>query len=269
MKKKAYFLAGLFLLILCMSCSMPAEDDALRLEELRERYAVIGEAHNRALDAVLAEFALQEAPASKSARMAQADDVLNGLCIPGWDVPLSTDREKDLAAKIVSALRPAGLLSKTSVNADVVEDLSDSLSIIREHRDIFDSISVILDAPAGQDEKIRRLEALYLYIDACVMPEEDKLSLMHGLSTILHSLAYWDENMDTWESTVSAGMGKPAMGIVGAIGIIDGVGAVIGTLEGFRDTKPGEDGRAMTIAGRAVGEAAKTSVYAVLAIILL
>ena len=98
---------------------------------------------------------------------------------------------------------------------------------------------------------------------------EDRESLMNGLSTTIHSLAYWDENYDEWQNTLNPSMGKAMLGIAGAIGIIDGAGAVIGTLEGIRDTYKGQEGRVRIIIGRAVGEAAKTSTYVVLSMLLL
>jgi hypothetical protein len=108
-----------------------------------------------------------------------------------------------------------------------------------------------------------------LLADETIEDNDEKESILNGLSTTMYSLAYWDENYQQWQQERAGTLQKPCVGIAGALGIIDGTGAVIGTLEGIRDTYKGQEGRGRIIVGRAIGEAAKTSTYAVLAILLL
>ena len=161
------------------------------------------------------------------------------------------------------------LFAKASANAEVIDILSDSIAIIAKYPQIFDSISVILDELSSNETKIGKMENMYLYADKEIEDLGDKDAVMNGISTTIHSLGYWDENLTDWQQNLGGNIGKASLGILGAVGIIDGAGAVIGTLEGIRDTYKGQEGRLEIIAGRAIGEAAKTSAYAVLAIIMI
>ncbi|MDD4960802.1 MAG: hypothetical protein PHX07_01040, partial [Candidatus Marinimicrobia bacterium] len=73
-----------------------------------------------------------------------------------------------------------------------------------------------------------------------------------------------------WQETLAPGMQKSAaVGIIGAIGIIDGAGVVLGTVEGFLETEPGEEDRGWTILRSALMEGCKFSISAGLSLILL
>ncbi len=273
MKKISIIILFILLIGLLISCGESSGVEVSKLDQLRDEYAVIGQAHNHALHLIYQEFVIQKAaqqlPSTLSGCRALAADYINGANIPLLTAPLSLGNDIYSEQIIMDILEQSRLFSKSTVNADIVEALGDSLDIIQKHQAIFDSMSVILDSYISVEKKAEKLEQLYLYVDTSIENEEEKTSVMYGLSTIIHSIAYWDEHMQEWEEVLSGGMGKHTLGIIGVVGIIDGAGAVIGTLEGFRDTDPGEDGRGWTIAGRAVGEAVKTSTYAVLAIVML
>lgn len=160
-------------------------------------------------------------------------------------------------------------LSKSMNNSDVVSSLADSIEIYSKYPDVFEEMSGILDSPLNAEEKTQGLESLYLLIDEKAENDEDRESLMNGLSTTIYSVTYWDENYNEWQDVLNPTLEKATLGIAGAIAIIDGAGAVIGTLEGIRDTYKGQEGRGRIILGRAIGEAAKTSTYAVIGILLL
>ena len=178
-------------------------------------------------------------------------------------------RHQTIAEDIVSLVNNKRLFAKASANAEVIDILSDSIAIIAKYPQIFDSISVILDELSSNETKIGKMENMYLYADKEIEDLGDKDAVMNGISTTIHSLGYWDENLTDWQQNLGGNIGKASLGILGAVGIIDGAGAVIGTLEGIRDTYKGQEGRLEIIAGRAIGEAAKTSAYAVLAIIMI
>ncbi|MDZ7797777.1 MAG: hypothetical protein U5N56_12395 [Candidatus Marinimicrobia bacterium] len=191
-------------------------------------------------------------------------NTLNGKRLTSLDAELLLNEEETLRNII-----PFRTLAKNASNRDIVEVLSDSVNIFRKYQSVFDSIAYILDTNTGKEKKTSELEELYVYIDDSVENDEDKTGLLHSLSTIIHSVAYWEDHMQEWHELFSPAMEKRTVGIVGAIGIIDGAGAVIGTAEGFRDTEPGEEDRARKIIGQAVGEAANASLMATLAVILL
>lgn len=241
-------------------------------EEEKVSYALhesVGEAHNEVLTDLYAHFSdLKQSgtlPRDIDECRSHVRRFISGKQTMGYTLSVSETGE-DLLYK---SLLNRNMLRKAASNAELIDVLSDSLDIVSRHKAIFDSLCVILDQNSSSESKRQALENYYSYIDETVTDSEEKMSLMNGLGTIIHSEEYWNEHYDEWNMLFSDGMQKPCLGIVGAVGIIDGVGAVIGTLEGFRDTEPGEDDRAVTIVGRAVGEAAKTSTYAVLCLVLL
>jgi hypothetical protein len=234
---------------------MDIDDPDSRAQALIEQYDPVGQEHNLALDKMLSEYRSQEGILTKAACQAIADRQFPDA--------------GDMAGRMMSWIGSRHDLAKASINADVVDVLADSIEIFAAYPEIFDPMTDILDATLDVTDKIERLEELYLLIDDKVDNPDDRESLMNGLSTTIHSLAYWSENYQAWQSTLGADLGKTTLGIAGAIGIIDGAGAVIGTLEGIRDTYKGQEGRVRIIIGRAVGEAAKTSTYVVLTMLLL
>lgn len=263
MKKITFILIIILLLALLTSCGENFAPQTTRLDELKLQYDPIGIGHNKALDKLHQLYAVQ--------RIAQNKILSYSDCIKIADEHFNfvNAQNKYIAREITSLIYNNRLFGKSSANAEIVDILSDSLEIIAKYPQIFDSISVILDAPTSIETKTQNLENIYLYADDIIENTEDKEAVMNGISTMIHSVAYWDKNMDDWQRTLTGSMSKPTIGIIGAIGIIDGAGAVIGTLEGIRDTYKGQDGRGRIIVGRAIGEAAKTSSYAFLAIIML
>ncbi|MDZ7821011.1 MAG: hypothetical protein U5N26_03880 [Candidatus Marinimicrobia bacterium] len=268
MKKFTYIFLLPLAILLCSSCGeavTPATDGT---ETLQRQYDISGEAHNEALDLVYEEFARQKENGYLSSDLTecceQAVNILRGARLSGLRTELVLKN-----GTLIPEIIPGRRFAKNASNEDVVNMLSDSLDIFREYQGVFDSIALILDSPAGTEQKHAELTAFYVRIDNTVENEKDKTVLMYFLSTVIHSLDYWETHMQEWRELFTCGMQKPAMGIVGAVGIIDGAGAVIGAVEGFCDTEPGEEGRAWKIVGRAVGEAANASLMATLSIILL
>jgi len=262
MKKTTLFLIGILLLVLLTSCGENLAPQTTRLDELKLQYEPIGIGHNNALDE------LHELYASE--RMKQNKYLSYSDCIEIADKHFeATNSQYNIARKITSLLYDQRIFAKSCVNAEIVDILSDSLEIFAKYPQIFDSISVILDEVTSSQIKTEKLENIYLYADNEIENAEDKKSVMSGISTTIHSVSYWDENMNDWQNTLTGVIAKPSIGIIGAVALIDGAGAVIGTLEGIRDTYKGQDGRLEIILGRAIGEAAKTSAYAVIAIVMI
>ena len=263
MKKITFILISILLLVLLTSCGENLAPQTTRLDELKLQYDPIGVGHNEALEKIHQLYRAQ--------RNAQNDLLSYSTCIQIVDEQFNFENSnnKYIAREITSLINRERIFAKSSVNAEIVNILSDSLEIISKYPEIFDTISVILDSPVNAQEKIARLENIYLVVDETIANTEDKESIMNGISTTAHSLAYWDENYPSWQETLTGTIAKPTLGLVGAIGLVDGVGAVIGTLEGIRDTYKGQEGRGWIILGRAIGEAAKTSTYVVIGMILL
>jgi hypothetical protein len=267
--KKFMILSTFVALLICLfSCGGNGLDDGEALQVSYDAYDAVGEAHNVVLADLYDHLSdLKQAgalPVDFESCRSQVQRFIHGKQTMGYTLSVSGP-DKDL---LFPELLNGQWFRKATSNEEIIEVFADSLDIVRQHREHFDSLCVILERNSGEARR-QALEDYYAYIDESVADTEEKTSLLHGLGTMINSAEYWDEHYHEWEMLFSEGLAKPCMGIVGAIGIIDGVGAVIGTLEGFRDTEPGEDGRAWTIAGRAVGEAAKTSTYAVLALVLL
>ncbi|MEA2077987.1 MAG: hypothetical protein U9O95_08225 [Candidatus Marinimicrobia bacterium] len=257
MKKFSLILIIVTFIILLTSCGQEIEGRTNHLDELKLQYDHIGIEHNRELDRIHDIYKDQIETYTYSSCLALADEYF------------ASSANSNIAHEILSLIGDVRQFGKSTINSEVVDILNDSIEVISKYPEIFDSISVILDSRISVDEKRLKLENIYLLADEIIENEEDKESIMNGISTTIHSLAYWDENYIEWQGTLLSSFAKPTMGIIGALGIIDGAGAVIGTLEGIRDTDRGQEGRGKIIIGRAIGEAAKTSTYAVLAIILL
>jgi hypothetical protein len=257
--KKIMCITAIIIILLLSSCAENISPQTDRLEEIKAQYDQVGIAHNLALDEIHTIYKDQNESLGLEDYHTLADEYFRS----------TTETSHNIAKHLVSLVKDVRLFAKSTVNAEVIDDLSDSIEIISKYPVIFDSISVILDAPVSMDEKTNKLEGIYLLVDDTVEDIHDKESIMNGVATIIHSNSYWDENYSEWQHTLNGSIGKASIGIVGALGIVDGVGAVIGTLEGIRDTYKGQEGRGRIILGRAIGEAAKTSTYAVLAIIML
>lgn len=255
MKKISVHLMILLSMLLLLSCGVDIDSPDTRLQALIEQYDPVGQQHNLALNEMLSVYQAQNGTLTKATCQILADRQFSPA--------------GDMAGRMMSWIEARHDLAKASVNSDVVDVLADSIEIFAKYPEVFDPMTDILDATLNVPDKIERLEELYLLIDEKVDDLDDRESLMNGLSTTIHSLAYWDENYQDWQGTLGTGLGKATLGIAGAIGIIDGAGAVIGTLEGIRDTYKGQEGRVRIIVGRAVGEAAKTSTYVVLSMLLL
>lgn len=255
MKKIIILLLLIIGMLFLASCGQDVESEMSKLEELRSQYDVVGLQHNIELDQMLSTYRMQSDIADRSACEKLADDHFTN--------------SGSVASRIMKVIDRSGQLSKPMSNSEVVDELADSIEIYAEYPAIFESISNILDANLDIDHKIEKLEEIYLLIDEKAKNNADRETLMNGLSTTIHSALYWHENYDEWQDVLNPSMAKASLGIVGAIGIIDGAGAVIGTLEGIRDTYKGQEGRGRIILGRAIGEAAKTSTYAVIGMILL
>ncbi|MBW6457780.1 MAG: hypothetical protein K0B52_01315 [FCB group bacterium] len=269
----------LFILVTCallaglwISCAGPDAAEVSELDMLREEYDIIGVAHNEALSMVFTDLVKEreKKELSYDECIMIAERCLGSHQVPSLSMIIGPGQSNAYEHYIAPLLASRHVFSKAALSEEIIDVLSDSVDIIEKHKGIFDMIGNILDSSTDVEEKTQQLEQLYLTVDSDIEPGYEKEAIMNSVSTIVHSLAYWEEHLQEWEEILSSGMQKSAaIGIGGAIAVIDGVGAVIGTLEGFRDTEPGDEGRGWTIAGRAVGEAAKTSTYAVLAIILL
>jgi len=240
--------------ILLNSCGQTTGTQTTRLDELKLEYDQIGLQHNMKLDEMLSVYGDHPEKRTMQTCRRLADDHFTGT--------------GSIAGDVVDRIYGTRQFAKATASADVIDMLADSIEIFAKYPDVFDSITVVLDCGLDIQDKIRRLESIYLLVDEHVENEDDKHSILNGLSTTIHSLEYWGENYDEWQQTLTGTIGKRTLGIGAIIGITDGVGAVIGTLEGIRDTHKGQEGRVGIIAGRALGEAAKTSVYAFIAIVL-
>ncbi|MCF7833268.1 MAG: hypothetical protein K9N05_06820 [Candidatus Marinimicrobia bacterium] len=263
MKKVTFIIIIVLLFALLTSCGENITPQTTRLDELKQQYDAIGVRHNEALEEIHQSYVAQRAVNNESLNYSTC------IAIAEEHFDFVNVQNKYIAREITSLISNDRLFGKSSINAEIVDVLADSLEIMAKYPQIFDSVSVILDAPITIEEKIQKLENIYLLADEQIDNEDDKESIMNGISTTIHSMTYWNDNMDDWQQTLTGSMSKPTIGLLGALGIVDGVGAVIGTLEGIRDTYKGQDGRGTIILGRAIGEAAKTSTYAVLAIIML
>lgn len=259
MKKVILIVITILIITLLVSCGENITPQVSRLEEIKAQYDQVGISHNRALDEIYCIYKDQSERLELDDYRTLADNYFNS----------ATSSSHNIAKEIIAMVKDVRLFAKSTVNAEIIDVLADSIEIVSKYPEIFDSISVILDASISLDEKTSKLEQVYLFVDDSVEDMNDKESIMNGIATIIHSNSYWDENYNDWQLTLSGNIAKTSIGIVGALGIIDGAGAVIGTLEGIRDTYKGQEGRGRIILGRAIGEAAKTSTYAVLAIIML
>jgi hypothetical protein len=260
MKKLSVIILTVILILLLVSCGNGGISENERLELLKAQYDVVGMEHNVQLDELLSMYSENEIHLNYECAKDLADQhfALTYTC-----------GENDIAHDIVALIRNMPSFAKSTINADIIDILSDSLVIFAKYPEIFDSMTHVLDAVIPLEEKQAKLETLYLLADETIEDNDEKESILNGLSTTMYSLAYWDENYQQWQQELAGTLQKPCVGIAGALGIIDGTGAVIGTLEGIRDTYKGQEGRGRIIVGRAIGEAAKTSTYAVLAILLL
>lgn len=261
MKKLSVIILTVILILLVVSCGNGSISENERLELLKAQYDVVGMEHNVQLDELLSIYSENKINLDYEYAKDLADQHV-GLTY--------TYGDNDIASDIVALIRNMPSFAKSSINADIIDLLSDSLVIFAKYPEIFDSMTHVLDAEIPIEEKQTKLETLYLLADETIEDVDEKESILNGISTTMYSLAYWDENFQQWEQELAGTLQKPCIvGIAGALGIIDGTGAVIGTLEGIRDTYKGQEGRGRIIVGRAIGEAAKTSTYAVLAILLL
>jgi len=249
--------------VLLTSCGENIAPQMTRLDELKLQYEPIGIGHNEALDELHELYASEQIKQNKYLSYSDCIEIADKHFEP------INSKYNNIAREITSLLYNKRIFAKSCVNGEIVDILSDSLEIFAKYPQIFDSISVILDAPVSNEIKINNLENMYVFADEQIENIQDKDAVMNGISTTMHSLEYWGENMNDWQETLTGVIAKPSIGIIGAVGIIDGAGAVIGTLEGIRDTYKGQEGRLEIIVGRAIGEAAKTSAYAFLAIIML
>ncbi len=259
MRKIILVVITILIITLLVSCGENITPQTSRLEEIKAQYDQVGVAHNLALDKIYSIYKDQNETLALDDYRTLADNYFSS----------ATSCSHNIAKEIMALVKDVRLFAKSTINTEIIDILGDSIEIVSKYPEIFDSISVILDAPMSLDEKTSKLERVYLFVDNIIEDINDKESIMNGIATTIHSMAYWNENIDNWRETLTGGMAKPAIGIIGAIGIIDGAGAVIGTLEGIRDTYKGQEGRLEIIAGRAIGEAAKTSAYAALAIIMI
>ncbi len=247
------------IIVLFASCGHPISGPQQRLEELKQHYDEVGFCHNQELDVLKHEFhkcddiTLESAKALIETHYQQLDPVFSNSVAEG----------------LFNYIANASILGKSTVNAELIDLLADSLELYARYPEVFDSMSYVLDMNISVREKCHNLEKIYLFADQKAVDDEDKDALMNGLSTTIHSLEYWENNYHDWHETLTGNMAKPSLGIVGAIGIIDGAGAVVGTIEGFRDIPKGTEKRGRKIVGRAVGEGVKTSAFAVLSLVLL
>ncbi len=274
MKKVCILVITLFLVFGLSSCNLSSENTTDRLDQLRQEYEGIGVAHNEALSLVYQDLAAESAVRQLSFDdcMDIANRCLDSKKIPSLNAIIGSGSGSSDAYRACMAMLPSlsGLLAKPAANAAIIDDLSEEIEIIGRYKDIYDKMVNILDAGSATESKIQELEQLYLVIDTDVESAEDKEALMNSLRTLMHSASYWDEQWNEWGATFSGGMQKTAaVGIIGGLAIIDGVGAVVGTVEGFQNTKPGEEGRGWTILGSAAKEACKFSITAALSLILL
>jgi len=257
MKRTVFSTVMILVIILLVSCGQNLDPQLNRLDELKIQYDNVGSQHNSELNGMLNVYNNYTGITSYANCCDLADEHFSHIATGV------------VAGQVMDLLGDFRYFAKPCINEEIIDLLADSINIISTYPEVFDSISVILDSPIGIEAKKTLLETVYLYADEKIEDADDKESVMNGISTTIHSLEYWDENYTEWQNTLTGAFAKPSLGIIGAIGIIDGVGAVIGTLEGIRDTYRGQEGRVRIIAGRAIGEAAKTSTYAVLALVLL
>lgn len=272
MKKLLISLLSMAIILGLSSCGQVSGNETSRLEQLRREFDGVGLAHNEALMLVYRDLAAEGAERRLTLEegMTITDNCLCNTPVPSLNAIIGPGGANTFPRYVIELLASPGVFAKPAMNAAILDALSDSIGIIEEYKGIFDRIVNVLDSVTDTEAKMRELEQLYLMIDTEAEPGEDKTALMNGLSTLLHSIAYWDEHWYEWQETLAPGMQKSAaISIIGAIGIIDGAGAVLGTVEGFLETEPGEDGRAWTILKSAVMEGCKSSVSAGLSLILL
>lgn len=272
MKKLLVWILSMAMIFSLSSCGQVSGGETRRLEQLRREFDVVGAAHNEALMLIYRDLAAEGAGRRLTPEegMTITDNCLCNTPIPSLNAIIGPGSGNTLPRYVTELLASPGVFAKPTTNAAILDALSDSIGIIKEYKGVFDRIVNVLDSVPDTEAKVRELEQLYLMIDTEAESGEDKTALMNGLSTLLHSIAYWDEHWYEWQETLAPGMQKTAViSIIGAIGVIDGAGAVLGTVEGFLETEPGEDGRAWTILKSAVMEGCKFSVSAGLSLILL
>lgn len=258
---KKTIISLIILIILLSACTQDVIGPKEQIDILISEYDQCGLQHNKELSDLYQRFANSDVILTKEAAKHIVDDhfALN-----------TSTKNLDIASKISKLVIDSHSLSKMSVNSDIMDVLCDSLEIYSRYPAVFDSIASILDEKITLEEKTEKLEQIYLFVDQICTDPDDRPALMNGVSTSIHSLNYWDENLYDWQQVLNPDLAKPtSVSIIGAFAIVDGAGAAIGTLEGIRDTEKGQDGRLRIIIGRAIGEAAKTSTYAALSLILI
>lgn len=257
---KKTIISFIILIILLSSCTLFTNNPEDKIAEFKLAYDECGLMHNIELSNVYQRFVDANVALNKQV----AKDIIDEHFI------LSTSTEnRDIASEITALVMDSHSLAKTDINSEVMDILCDSLDIYSQYAEVFDSIAIILDAQIPIEEKTEKLEGIYLFVDQVCTDSNDREALMNGVSTSIHSLSYWSENLDEWQEVLNPELAKSSVGVIGAFAIIDGAGAVVGALEGIRDTYKGQENRGRIITGRIIGEAAKTSTYAVLAVIFI
>ena len=247
------------LLILFMACGQDKSGPQKSLEEIKAEFDNVGLLHNAELEEIHKLFRESNEPLTEVTARALVDAHLAQYC----------SRNTESVSELTLLLNNIKILAKAANNNEVIAKLADSLEIYSNYKEVFDSIAFILDSELRIQDKVKNLESIYLFIDENVYDIEDRQALLSGLSTTIHSVPYWDENFGDWQQTLDSSMAKTTIGLAGAIGLIDGAGAVVGTIEGFRDIPKGTDKRGLKIVRRAAGEGVKTSAFTLLSVLLL
>ncbi|MFA6618226.1 MAG: hypothetical protein WCT23_04060 [Candidatus Neomarinimicrobiota bacterium] len=251
----------LILAIIVGACTQGIISPEAKIAKFKSEYDQCGIEHNKELSDLYQRFENSDVVLTKKA----AKDIIDDHFALNTSI-----KNRDIASEISNLVINSHSLAKMNVNSDIMDLLSDSLTVYSRYPAVFDSMSSILDEEITLEEKTDKLEHIYLLVNQVCEDPDDKSALMNGVSTSIHSLNYWDESYYEWQLALNPDLGKTsAISIIGAFAIIDGAGAVLGTLEGIRDTEKGQEDRLKVIAGRAIGEAAKTSSYAALALILI
>lgn len=232
----------------------------------------IGDGHNRVLsqayEQMLQKAENGELPANRQDMKVMVNQVVDA-CVANEHQSYTCTYHNNMLMNIMDmAIADPQILSKASQEDMLLDILADSVVTIGKNRSIFDSLFVILNSTNNQTEKEYKIDRLYDLVNESSDPEEDKAPMLAALRTAKRSDAYWQENIDEWRSLLGESLDKPTtVGFLGAVGIIDAAGAVVGVIEGIRDTNAGDENRGRTIIGRGIGEAGKASLYAIIVVV--
>lgn len=269
---RSYIKSGLILIAIILvfsACNSQLGNQSILTEG---DFNEIGDGHNRVLSQAYEQIVQKaengELPGNRQDMKMMVNQVVDA-CVANDHQSYACSYQNDMLMDIMDmAIADPQILSKASQEDMLLDILSDSVVTIEKNRSIFDSLYVILNSTNSQTEKEYKIDRLYDLVNESSDPEEEKAPMLAALRTAKKSDAYWQENIDEWDSLLGESLDKStAVGFLGAVGIIDAVGAVVGVIEGIRDTNVGDENRGWTIIGRGIGEAGKASLYAVIVVV--